>query len=466
MDRLTFHGAAETVTGSKYLLESGSGKVLIDCGLFQGLKELRLRNWQPLPFNAAAVDSVVLTHAHIDHIGYLPRFVKAGFHGPIYCTPATAELCELQLYDTAHCEEEDARYANRKRYSKHQPALPLFNEDDVRRTLKLLRPASPDKFFCAAGPIWCRHHDAGHLLGSAMIEVELRGGGPLKRILFSGDVGRYNAPLYHDPQPPTPCDYLICESTYGDRDHPHENVLDELCEIVQQGIARGGVMLVAAFAIGRTQQLVYLMRVLELQGRIPALPVFVDSPMAIESTKIYSRHAADHDLAEFAGDASAKLTVPEDMLNGPSVHYARTSDESKALNDIDGPAMIISASGMMTGGRILHHLRRRLPDPKNTVLLGGYMAPGTRGRILADGMPYVRVHGGDVKVRATVARIPALSGHADHGELLRWLADLPTPKQTFLTHGELPSANALADELRRVRGWNVMVPRQGQAVEI
>lgn len=461
MDQLTFHGAAETVTGSKYLLESDNSRVLLDCGLFQGLKQLRLRNWTRLPFDAASVESVVLTHAHVDHIGYLPRFVQSGFRAPVFCTPATAALCELQLFDTAKCEEEDARYANRKGFSKHHPALPLFTDEDVVRTLKLLKPVKRGIWFNAAGPIWCRYHDAGHLLGSAMVEVELRHADiPPTRILFSGDVGRYNAPLYYDPAAPPDCDYLVCESTYGDREHPQEAVLDQLADAVHDGIHRGGVMLVAAFAVGRAQQLVYLLRVLADLGRIPVLPIYIDSPMAVEATEIYLHHSADHDVSE------APIRVPEDMLRGDNIHFSRTADESRALNRLAGPAVIISSSGMMTGGRILHHLRQRLPDARNTILLGGYMAPGTRGRALYDGKPFVRVHGMDIPVRAAVVRIPALSGHADHKELLQWLSALAPPKQTFLTHGELHSANFLAEQLRRTRGWNVMVPRHGQTVPL
>jgi metallo-beta-lactamase family protein len=460
MDQLTFHGAAETVTGSKYLLESAGGRILVDCGLFQGLKELRLRNWERVRFNPASVDSVVLTHAHIDHIGYLPRLVKQGFRGPVYCTKATAELCELQLYDTARLEEEDAEYANRHGHSKHRPALPLFDERDVARALKLLRPIERGHWFQAGGPIWCRHHDVGHLLGSAMVEAELRHDTRTTRVLFSGDVGRYNAPLYHDPSPPGECDYLICESTYGDRDHAPEPVLDQLAEAITTGVERGGVIVVAAFAIGRAQQLVYLLHVLEERNRIPKIPIYVDSPMAIEATQIYKRYAADHDLVE------AQITAPGGTFSGEDVIYTRSVSESKALNGMRGPAIIISSSGMMTGGRILHHLRQRLPHVENTILLGGYMAPGTRGRLLFEGKPTLRMHGIDVPVRAAVARIPALSGHADHRELLRWLEPLPPPKLTFLTHGEPASANALADELRHKRGWNTVVPRHGQTFEL
>jgi metallo-beta-lactamase family protein len=293
-----------------------------------------------------------------------------------------------------------------------------------------------------------------------MVQVELQHAGRTTRVLFSGDVGRYNAPLYHDPSPPPECDYLICESTYGDREHPIEPVLDQLAEAVNGGVERGGVILAAAFAIGRAQQLVYLLHVLERAGRIPNLPIYIDSPMAIEATKIYTRYAADHDFAE------AQITEPGWKFTGDDVVYTRTRDESKALNRIAGPAIIISSSGMMTGGRILHHLKQRLPEAVNTILLGGYMAPGTRGRALMDGKPTLRLHGVDIPVRANVVRIPALSGHADRRELLRWLEPLPPPKLTFLTHGELHSANSLASELSRVRGWNTVVPKQGESFEL
>ncbi len=460
MPSITFHGAAETVTGSKYLLESGGSSVLIDCGLFQGLKELRLRNWAPLPFQAASVDACVLTHAHIDHLGYLPKFVQQGFRGPVYGTPATVELSELMLYDSAKNQETDAEYANRHKFSKHHPAKPLYDEADVARTLKRMRSQPNDAWFQAAGPIWCRYHDAGHLLGSAMIEVELRDAEPPMRILFSGDVGRYNAPLYHDPAPPTPCDYLICESTYGNRDHPDEAILDELCDVVLAGNRRGGVLLAASFAVGRAQQFVYLLEILIEQKRIPEMPIFIDSPMAINATEIFQKYRADHDLTE------GKLRGAGGAFFGRNVHLARTAMESKQINAVSGPAFIIASSGMMTGGRILHHLKQRLPDERNTIVLGGFQAVGTRGRSLQDGAEYIRVHGRDIPVRANVVSASSLSGHAGRSELLRWLAPLPAPRQVFLTHGEKASAESLATELRASRQWNVVIPRMGQAFEL
>ncbi len=460
MTQLAFHGAAETVTGSKYLLEAGSARVLIDCGLFQGLKALRQKNWEPLPFAASSVAAVVLTHAHIDHVGYLPRFVRDGFQGPVYCTPPTAKLAELILYDSAKNQEEDADYVNAKGLSKHDPAQPLYAARDVDAALKLLRPQPRGQWFCPAEPVWARYHEAGHLLGASMIEVEIREGVKPLRVLFSGDIGRYQAPLYHDPAPPPPCDYLICESTYGDRDHPPGNVLDQLCEVMTAANARGGVVLVAAFAVGRSQQLVYLLRELFQQNRLPEVPIYVDSPMAVNATNIYATYGADHEL-----DMDA-LVGPGSPLNGPNVHLARTVDESKRINPVRGPAVIISSAGMMTGGRILHHLEQRAGDARNTIMLGGFMAEGTRGRALAEGAKTVRSYGRDFPVRAAVVQLPALSGHADRGELLRWITPLPPPKETFLTHGEAPSASALASELTATRGWKTTVPHLGQTVEL
>lgn len=458
--RLTFHGAAETVTGSKYLLETERAKVLIDCGLFQGLKELRERNWHKLPFEPRSVQAVVLTHAHIDHIGYLPRFVKDGFRGPVYCTPATESLAELLLLDAAHNQDEDARYFNRKGLSKHHPALPLFDAGDVKQTMKRFRTVPRDEWFTPAEPISVRFHDTGHLLGSSMIEAEVREGGEPLRILFSGDVGRYDAPLYFDPQQPPKCDYLVCESTYGNRDHEPGNVLDQLCDVVHDSIRRGGVMLMASFAVGRAQQLIYLLQVLIAQGRIPKLPIALDSPMAVSGMNIYAYYASEHDLSE-GTSVNAEFAFAADH-----VILAKSVAESKGLNSMKGPGVIISSSGMMTGGRILHHLRQRMPDARNTIVLGGFMAAGTRGRALQDGARSLRLFNSDVPVRAAVVEMSGLSGHAGHSELLRWLEPLAAPRQVFLTHGELASATAFSDELRATRGWNTLVPKMGQSVEL
>lgn len=460
MCRITFHGAAETVTGSKYLLEADGYSVLVDCGLFQGRKDLREQNWHQLPFAPKSVNAVVLTHAHIDHSGYVPRFVKDGFNGPIYTTPATEELCELLLLDSAKNQEEDADYANRKGFSKHKPALPLYNEYDVKRAMRKYRSVHRDEWFQAAGPIWMRFHDAGHLLGSSMIECEVRRPDKTTKILFSGDVGRYDAPLYYDPAPPPACDYLICESTYGNRDHQPSSALDALEAVTNDAIARGGVMLMASFAVGRAQQLIYLLSVLMRERRIPEIPIYLDSPMAVAGMKIYQFYASEHDLSECLN------CPPGTAFDMKNVYLTRTAEESKRINSVRSNAAIISSSGMMVGGRILHHLKARLPDPKNTVVLGGFQAEGTRGRALQDGVRTVRVHAQDIPVRANIVELSELSGHADRGELLRWLGPLPSPKQVFLTHGEKNAATAFSQLLTEKRGWSCVLPRMGQSFDL
>jgi len=460
MARITFHGAARTVTGSKYLLEADGASVLVDCGMFQGIKKLRERNWEPTPFDVDSLDAVVLTHAHLDHTGYLPRVVKQGYHGKVYCTPATANLTELILLDSAKIQMYDAKYANKKGFSKHKPALPLYDAEDVEQTVKQFQITARGKWFQAAGPIWMRFHDAGHLLGSNMIEVEIREKDTPLRILFSGDVGRYNGPLYHDPSPPTACDYLICESTYGNRDHPDVDLLGSLEKVVNRSVERGGIMLMASFAIGRAQQLIYLMQVLKKENRIPDLPIYLDSPMACKATGIFKQYREDHDLSE------GELDEDHPLLDGPRIHLCRSTDESKALNHLKGPAVIISSSGMMTGGRIVHHLKRRLSGAENTIVLGGYMAIGTRGRQIQDGAKTIRMHGLDIEVKAAIEGVSGLSGHADRSDLLRWLAPLADPRQVFLTHGEPDSSEALAEELRSSRGWKVRVPDLGETHEL
>jgi metallo-beta-lactamase family protein len=496
MPSITFHGAARTVTGSKYLLEANGQQVLVDCGLFQGLKELRLKNWAPTPFDVKSLDAVVLTHAHLDHVGFLPRIVKQGYKGPVYSTEATRELAEIILLDSAKVQEYDAAYANKKGFSKHKPALPLYDGRDVEGTMKLLRTVPRGEWFNPVDSIRMRFHDAGHLLGSNLIECEIAGaaadiplprgeklgeglkangssspktipplappfeGGGTLRVLFSGDVGRYDGPLYHDPAPPPACDYLICESTYGDRDHPDRSILDALEEVVKRAVERGGAMLMAAFAVGRAQQLIYLLQILKSDDRIPDLPIFLDSPMACDATAVYREHHEDHDLSD------GELDPEHPALAGRKVILSRTVAESKSINHTKGPSVIISSSGMMTGGRILHHLRQRLPDPRNTIIIGGYQAPGTRGRLLQDGKKFLKMFGFDVPVRAAIETVPGLSGHADRSDLLRWLSNLPAPRRTFLTHGEPQSSNALAEELQRTKQWNVHCPFLGEKIEL
>ena len=462
MPGLTFLGAAGGVSGSRHLVDAAGGRVLIDCGLFQGEKNLREKNWDRFPVRPDSINAIVLTHGHIDHSGYLPRLAREGFAGPIYTSPATADLLGLLLYDSAKCQAEDALYANRKGFSKHSPALPLYEEQDVDRVLRLVRPHARESWFSPAGGIRCRFHEAGHMLGSSFIEMEAareQGGSPV-RIVFSGDVGRFDAPLYKDPISPPNCDYLVCESTYGDRDHTPSRPLDELEKVTNEAIRRGGMMLVASFAIGRCQQLVYLLRTLMAAGRVPETPIWVDSPMAVGAMEVFRKHRNEHDFSE------AKMQGVAESLASPFVRMAKTAEESKAINGHHGAGIVIASSGMMNGGRILHHLARRLPDPKTTVLVAGYQAKGTRGRSLIEGAEFLRIHGRDVPVRAVVRKVDALSGHADRHELDRWLGSMAAPRRTFLVHGEPPAAAALAEFIRSRRGWNVHVPAVGEHAEL
>ncbi len=462
MATLTFLGAAGVVSGSRHLVESEGRRVLIDCGLFQGEKNLRERNWDRFPVPADTIDAVVLTHGHIDHTGYLPRLTREGFAGPIFATRATSDLLGLLLYDSAKMQAEDAAYANRKGYSKHHPALPLYEDKDVDRTLRLVQGVDREEWCTPASGFRFRYHEAGHMLGSSFIEMEISSStasSPV-RVVFSGDVGRFNAPLYRDPISPPACDYLVCESTYGDRDHPPSRPLDELEEVINASLARGGMILVASFAIGRAQQLVYLLRTLMAAGRVPETPIWVDSPMAVDAMEVFRRHSAEHDLSEAREQGVAEKIV------SPFVHMARTADESKAINNHRGAGIVIASSGMMNGGRILHHLARRLPDPKTTVLVAGYQAKGTRGRQLIDGAEFLRIHGRDVPVRAAVRKVDALSGHADRHELDRWLDGIPPPRRTFLVHGEPAAAAAMSEFLVARRGWSVHIPAIGDRVEL
>jgi metallo-beta-lactamase family protein len=462
MPGLTFLGAAGEVSGSRHLVDAAGGRVLVDCGLFQGEKNLRDKNWDRFPVRPDSINAIVLTHGHIDHSGYLPRLAREGFAGPIYTSPATADLLGLLLYDSAKCQAEDALYANRKGFSKHSPALPLYEEQDVDRVLRLVRPVDRESWFSPAGGIRCRFHEAGHMLGSSFIEMEAareQGGSPV-RIVFSGDVGRFDAPLYKDPISPPNCDYLVCESTYGDRDHTPSRPLDELEKVTNEAIRRGGMMLVASFAIGRCQQLVYLLRTLMAAGRVPETPIWVDSPMAVDAMEVFRKHRDEHDFSE------AKMQGVAESLASPFVRMAKTADESKAINGHHGAGIVIASSGMMNGGRILHHLARRLPDPKTTVLVAGYQAKGTRGRSLIEGAEFLRIHGRDVPVRAAVRKVDALSGHADRHEIDRWLGSMAAPQRTFLVHGEPPAAAALAEFIRSRRGWNVHIPKLGEHAEL
>ncbi len=367
MPKITFLGAAGTVTGSKYLIEAAGKRLLVDCGLFEGTRELRERNWERLPIDPASIDWVLLTHAHIDHTGYLPRLVRDGFRGPIFSNPATEDLCELLLPDSAHLQEEDARYAAKKGYSRHQPPLPLYTVEESQNALRQFRPIPRASEFPISPEFSVRPHDAGHILGSSWLELTITENGKQTLIVFSGDVGRYDQPILKDPESPTRADYVLCESTYGDREHPTGDVAAQLADVIDRTAKRGGAVVIPAFAVGRTQTLLYYLRQLEEQQRIPHLPTYVDSPMAISVTSLYERHREDHDL-EF----SAEEHRGEDPLNVPELHMTRSVEDSKKINDVVSPCIIISASGMVTGGRVLHHLARRLPDSRSTVLIVGY----------------------------------------------------------------------------------------------
>ena len=451
--RLGFHGGAGTVTGSRFLLEANGKHILIDCGLFQGLKELRLKNWAPPSFDPRSLDAVVLTHAHIDHSGYLPRLVKAGFEGPIYCTPATRDLARILLMDAARIQEEDAEYANRKGFSKHHPALPLYTEEDAKAALRQMSVVEHGVWFEPAGQP-TRFLNAGHILGSAFVEVPVEERGRTTRIVFSGDVGRYDAPLHPDPAPPPACDTLLMESTYGDRLHGATPLVDQICMPLCEAIERGGTVLIPAFAVARAQLVTLLLRRYMDAGDLPTVPVHIDSPMAVDVTDLYGRYLGSDELDSDLG------TGPR--LFPRKVSYHRTVDDSKMLNDLKGPRIIISASGMLTGGRVLHHLRRLLPDPKNLLVLAGYQAAGTRGRALQDGAKFIKMHGEQIPVRAQFVSLDVLSAHADSSELMRWLHSGPSdPKTVFLVHGEPDSTSALASRVGS-EGLNAIVPELGE----
>jgi metallo-beta-lactamase family protein len=466
MATLTFWGGVGTVTGSKYLVESGDARVLVDCGLFQGFREIRERNWQEPPFDVRALDAVIITHAHVDHTGYLPRLVALGYDKPVYCSRGTADLLKLLLPDSARLQEEEAEYRNRKGLTRHETALPLYTEEDARETLKLIKtcPNTGEPTEVAEG-VRAGFHIAGHILGSSLVLLELEGAGndgKGRRVLFSGDLGHYDQPIIRDPVAPPECDYMLVESTYGDRLHDPEDPKDALARVINEAAERGGPLLIPSFAIGRTQELVYYIRELEDEGRIPILPVRVDSPMAAAATQIYQRTREEQDE-----DYASVLANNRQPLRTRSMLTASTREESKRLNDERGRRIIISASGMMTGGRVLHHARRILPDERATVLFVGYQAGGTTGRRILDGEREVRIMKENVPVRCHVERIGGLSAHADWKEVLRWLEPLKTaPRRVFTTHGEPEAAEAMAAHIRERFGWRVDAPQYGERVEL
>jgi metallo-beta-lactamase family protein len=466
MATLTFWGGVGTVTGSKYLVESGGARVLVDCGLFQGLRELRERNWEDPPFDPKGLDAVVITHAHVDHTGYLPRVVALGFKGPVYCSRGTAELLKLLLPDSARLQEEEADYRNRHNLTRHEPALPLYTEEDARAALKLIqvRPNTGEPLEVAAG-VRASFRVAGHILGSSLVLLELEGAGADakgRRVLFSGDLGHYHQPIIRDPVEPPACDYLLVESTYGDRLHSSEDPKGALARVINEAVARGGPLLIPAFAVGRTQELLYYIRELEDERRIPVLPVRVDSPMAAAATQIYQRNRDEQDE-----EYTSLLARHVHPLRTHSMLTASTREESKRLNDEEGTRVIITASGMMTGGRVLHHARRILPDASATVLFVGFQAAGTTGRRVLEGEREVRIMKETVPVRCHVESIGGLSAHADWKEVLHWLEPLKqAPRRTFLTHGEPESAREMAAHIGDRFGWTVEVPQYGERVRL
>jgi metallo-beta-lactamase family protein len=466
MSSLSFWGAAGTVTGSRYLIETDRARVLIDCGLFQGGHDLRDRNWQEPPFNAASVDAVIITHAHIDHTGYLPRFVNHGFRGPVYCSRGTADLMKILLPDAARLQEEEADYRNRHQISKHLPALPLYTEQDAKEALKLLEVVQNNgQEVSVAKDILAEFRIAGHILGSSQVLVRTgtqASADGSSRVLFSGDLGKYNQPIIRDPDPPPACDYLAVESTYGDRLHDPEEPKAALERIINQAAERNGAVLIPAFAVGRAQEILYFLRELEDEKKIPILPVCVDSPMASKATEAYANRTEEQD-----DEYAAALKISATPLRTHSMLTCDTREQSKRLNNAQGARVIIAASGMMNGGRVLHHALRLLPDDNATVVFVGYQAAGTLGRRVADGEKQVKVLGQWVPVRCHIEKIGGFSAHADWKEVLRWLEALPAPpRRAFVTHGETGAAGAMAARIRERFGWQIEVPSYGERFQL
>jgi metallo-beta-lactamase family protein len=456
--QLTFLGAARTVTGSKYLLEHAGTRVLFDCGLFQGIKELRERNWEPFPVPPDSLHAVVLTHAHLDHVGYLPRLVAQGFQGRVYCTHGTADLCRLVLPDSGRIQEEDARQANKRHYTKHAPAMPLYGESDAARALTRLEPVDYRRPTAVAPGITVEFSPAGHLLGSAYILARLDGSAT---ILFGGDLGRYNRPVLPDPSDAVAADIVLVESTYGDREHLPEDDGQALVDVIKDTAGRGGKLIIPAFAIGRVEEVLYWLRRLELERRIPVLPVFVDSPMAAEALRFYTARVSelDADMRPTHKQVSTFATARFQTI--------ASTQQSKELTGSRRSAIVISSSGMATGGRVLHHMARALPDERNTILFVGYQAAGTRGRLLVDGAREIKIHGQVLPVSARIARIDSMSAHADGAEILRWLGTFPAaPRRVYLVHGEPGPMDALKAVIAQRLGWPCETPGHRDTIEV
>lgn len=452
MTNLSFFGAIETVTGSRYLVESAGRRVLVDCGLFQGTRKLRERNWRELPFDAASLDAVILTHAHIDHSGYLPRLCNAGYTGPIFCTKGTRDLLQLLLPDAGYLQEEEANHANKWGYARHHPALPLYTREDAERCLEQLRVVDFHARFAPAPGFTARFTRAGHIIGSACIALETAS----TSIAFSGDVGRPTDPIMLPPEPLPRCDYVVVESTYGDRMHPRDDLAAELARVVVETVERRGVIVVPAFAVGRAQHLLHLLATLRADNRIPDCPIYLDSPMAIDATELFCEHVGEH-----------ALSLRDCKRMSGIARYTRAVEESKAIDRATSPMIVVSASGMCTGGRVLHHLRRFLPDERSTILFVGYQGSGTRGRTLVDGAAELKLLGQYVPVRARIVQLDGLSAHADYVELIDWLrASQLAPRGVFVTHGEPGASDAFRRRLREAFGWNTRVPDEGETVRL
>jgi len=477
---IQFLGAAGTVTGSKHLINTSSDpgsdpsgnagfQMLIDCGMFQGAKEWRERNWQPMPIAARGIDAVILTHAHLDHCGWIPRLVREGFRGPIYATPSTIDLCGIILPDSGHLQEEDASFYNRHQKSKHHPSLPLYTLAEAEDSLQYFRPVPFDETKQLSPDVSFRFVRAAHILGSSMVELALNLSGQARRLLFSGDMGRVrdnnSAPgkvVHSGPTEGETADILVMESTYGNRQHPTDDPKPKLAEIIRQTVQRGGSVIVPAFAVERTQKFLFMLKVLMESGQLPRIPVYCDSPMAIKAVEVFLKHTE-----EYSAETCRLIEQYGSPLRWPGFTFASTSEESKKINATPFPAIIISSSGMVTGGRILHHLMQRLPDPKNTVLFIGFQAPGTRGFTIKSDAPEVRIFGETVAIRAQIASLEQFSDHADTPELLEWLRTFPSkPAITYLVHGEPAASSQLCDTIRKELGWNAQVAEWMRKVEL
>lgn len=450
--RITFLGGAGTVTGSKYLIETAGRRILVDCGLFQGLKQLRLRNWEKLPVEPSSIDAVILTHAHLDHSGYVPLLIKNGFKGKVVCTEPTADLCKILLPDSGYLQEKDAEFANRYGFSKHKPALPLYTEADARRSLDRLDPVPFLKPIHIVTNVTAEFLPAGHILGAAIVRFALPGGS----LVFSGDLGRFNDPTMVDPTPVETADYVVVESTYGDRLHNRASPQDALADVVNRAVQRGGSILIPTFAVGRVQTILYHLYHLKQSKRIPEVPIFLDSPMAINASDLLHKYLKWHRMDDALCRAVCGVA-----------RYVNTAEESKRLTHNPVPKIILAASGMITGGRVLHHLKVFGPDPRSAIVLAGFQAAGTRGAAIAAGAQQVKVHGGYVPILAEVANIGAMSAHADREEILKWLADIRRPpKQSFVTHGEPSAADSLRQAIEERLKWPARVPDYRDTFEL